>query len=81
MTPSSRSPTPVPPSETSFEGLAADDALLKRSGTVISDVKKLERKVHELWIAEISAILPDVAEGEDVASPSGNGVWDTLRVC
>ncbi|KAF8578033.1 COG complex component [Ramaria rubella] len=72
--PTSRAATPIPQPELSSDNNGADDALLNRSGTVISDLKQLENSVLELWNNEISVILPDVAEVEDGASPS-----DALR--
>ncbi|KAF8513135.1 COG complex component [Hysterangium stoloniferum] len=66
---STRSSTPIPHSEQSTETTAADDSLLNRCGTLIFDIKQMQKKVLELWNVEISVILPDVAK-DDEASPS-----------
>ncbi|KAI1795580.1 COG complex component [Ganoderma leucocontextum] len=68
VSPTARSPTPVPTEAVSAESIAADDALLQQFATAITDMKALETQVMKLWLEELNAMLPDsaLAEGEGV---------------
>lgn len=74
--PNSRSATPVPSQEVSEDNSVNDNATLKRCGNLISDIKVLERRILELWDAEISIILPEMPTAEEDQTP-----FSALKAC
>ncbi|KAF8893790.1 oligomeric golgi complex component, COG2-domain-containing protein [Infundibulicybe gibba] len=83
--PNTRSATPTPVAETSGEGTAADDHLLRQCAAAIVDIKALQSNMMTIWHEEISLMLPesntgmlDVAQTQDALEQSLSQLTELL---
>jgi hypothetical protein len=65
-------PTNLQVEASSPESVAADEVLLVRFATAITDIKAMEKQVWKLWKEELCAMLPEVSETDSNTSDEVN---------